>query len=582
MSIKVYKGTEPEANKASENRIANTLTGNLLSRLQDSTIDYTIIKYPTIKNQSFFGGKAFYPDFIIACPSQILIIDFKECGGHLLPPNGREGLIGSPWLFTDKGTSKELKGGNHGNPYRQVTDYAKSVEYRLNLSREDDLLSSCVFFYGGAKGLDPWRQVRLRKFSITGEDYPFVEDILNLLSVKRDKTYDLDRLLSAMSLVEEKDQKIIGPEILEHLESKEKELSQIRLEREQHLKKIAQLEQDNLYLRDENAKQKNTTDMSTLKQQVQQNNIDLEKAENDLKKIRKETLEAKNLKTKAEIEKQKAERQRAIADIEKSREKQAEYELQSKLADLEFQKQLQKQEKTNRKRTSLILLTIVVILGALLLIFALATRPSTSPLDTPHTNTSTEVPSEEPETNTTSSSTSESPTTPPSDTPQTPQTQETTSTPQTQETPVAPETPVTPPATTYKAYVYDGDTISVYIDGVKTSVRLIGVDAPEIQSDYRDKQCWGYEAKNYLYNLIGGKEITLEADPTQDDTDAYGRLLRYVYYNGELVNHSLVYNGYAREYTYRYAYRHQASFRDAQEYAKRNQLGLWNPTNCPN
>lgn len=127
-----------------------------------------------------------------------------------------------------------------------------------------------------------------------------------------------------------------------------------------------------------------------------------------------------------------------------------------------------------------------------------------------------------------------------------------------------------------KTYVIDGDTISIYVNGQKTNVRLIGIEAPEAKNAYNEKSdCYGEEAKTFLINRIGGKEVYLEADPSQDDTDSYGRLLRYVWLGDELVNQSLLIEGNAREYTYRTEYRYRDNFTKAQKYAHDNLAGLW-------
>jgi endonuclease YncB( thermonuclease family) len=66
--------------------------------------------------------------------------------------------------------------------------------------------------------------------------------------------------------------------------------------------------------------------------------------------------------------------------------------------------------------------------------------------------------------------------------------------------------------------VIDGDTIELE-NGQK--VRLIGIDTPE-------RGCPGYqEAKKNMQDLVLAKRIILVTDGKQD-TDRYGRLLRYV------------------------------------------------------
>ena len=71
--------------------------------------------------------------------------------------------------------------------------------------------------------------------------------------------------------------------------------------------------------------------------------------------------------------------------------------------------------------------------------------------------------------------------------------------------------------------VVDGDTVNVVADnGAPSVVRLIGIDTPEMDS------CEGVYAQQVLHSLIGGKQVNLVLGGDGEDTDKYGRLLRYV------------------------------------------------------
>jgi len=127
-------------------------------------------------------------------------------------------------------------------------------------------------------------------------------------------------------------------------------------------------------------------------------------------------------------------------------------------------------------------------------------------------------------------------------------------------------------------YVVDGDTVSVSINGVDTRVRLIGINAPE-QYGVKVPECYTKESTNSLKELVANKVVQLEADPTQDDTDIYGRLLRYIRLpDGTNVNLIMIRNGSAREYTFKKPYQYQSEFKKAETEAKRNNVGLW--SNC--
>ena len=108
----------------------------------------------------------------------------------------------------------------------------------------------------------------------------------------------------------------------------------------------------------------------------------------------------------------------------------------------------------------------------------------------------------------------------------------------------------------------DGDTIRVRVRGKVHTVRLIGVDTPETVHPTK--------------TALEGKTVTLEADPTGDTRDRYGRLLRYVHLDGQNFNARLISEGYAHAIRgFRYSKR--ASFIRLEEAAKRLGKGLWSP-----
>lgn len=129
--------------------------------------------------------------------------------------------------------------------------------------------------------------------------------------------------------------------------------------------------------------------------------------------------------------------------------------------------------------------------------------------------------------------------------------------------------------------VHDGDTIAVLLDGTRVSVRLIGIDSPEVETPYTRAECFGAEASRSARALLDGKMVRLETDPTQQMFDIYDRLLAYVYVQDEsapggiLVNRYMLENGFAREYTYRDPYVHHDAFVAAQSDAKAQKKGMW-------
>lgn len=122
------------------------------------------------------------------------------------------------------------------------------------------------------------------------------------------------------------------------------------------------------------------------------------------------------------------------------------------------------------------------------------------------------------------------------------------------------------------AQAIDGDTI-VLING--QHLRYIGIDTPEEFDQRKPVQCFAKEAAARNRELVEGKEITFYKDI--DNKDAYDRWLGYVYLgDGTFVNEELVREGYAFAYYYPPDISKSEIFRQAEDYARTNKLGLWN------
>lgn len=130
--------------------------------------------------------------------------------------------------------------------------------------------------------------------------------------------------------------------------------------------------------------------------------------------------------------------------------------------------------------------------------------------------------------------------------------------------------------------VVDGDTIDVDINGEIVRLRLIGINTPETVDPRKPVECFGKEASAAAKEILTGKKVRLEADPSQTDRDKYDRLLRYVFLeDGTNFNELMVVRGYAYEYTYDLPYKYQKEFKAAQKYAEANKKGMWADGVCP-
>ena len=130
--------------------------------------------------------------------------------------------------------------------------------------------------------------------------------------------------------------------------------------------------------------------------------------------------------------------------------------------------------------------------------------------------------------------------------------------------------------------VVDGDTIWVDNNGQRMKIRMIGLDTPESVDPRKPVQCFALEASAQAKTILGGQQVYLETDPSQDTIDKYGRTLAYVWTtSGRLFNLDMITDGYAFEYTYDLPYRYQADFKTAEGDARTQSRGLWSPDACP-
>ncbi|MBR6613365.1 MAG: thermonuclease family protein [Clostridia bacterium] len=123
--------------------------------------------------------------------------------------------------------------------------------------------------------------------------------------------------------------------------------------------------------------------------------------------------------------------------------------------------------------------------------------------------------------------------------------------------------------------VVDGDTIVVDFNGKDEKVRLIGVDTPEsVHADESKNTKEGILVSDYTKSKLTGKKVKLEFDV--QERDKYGRLLAYVYIDGEMYNKHLLEIGYAKIATYPPNVKYVEDFKEIQKEARENKVGLWN------
>lgn len=126
--------------------------------------------------------------------------------------------------------------------------------------------------------------------------------------------------------------------------------------------------------------------------------------------------------------------------------------------------------------------------------------------------------------------------------------------------------------------VIDGDTIKVLIGPKVQTVRLLGIDTPEVSTPFTKEECFGKEASFETKKLLLNKTVFLLKDRKAPEKDQYGRILRYVFLSdGTFINAKLIKEGYAFLDIYQ-PIEFARYFAQLEQEAKNNKLGLWK--NC--
>jgi len=129
---------------------------------------------------------------------------------------------------------------------------------------------------------------------------------------------------------------------------------------------------------------------------------------------------------------------------------------------------------------------------------------------------------------------------------------------------------------TYNAIVtrvVDGDTVEVRLGDRVETVRYVGINTPEIHHPIRGREPYRDAARAANQQLVEGRTVRLVLDV--QPRDRYGRLLAYVYVDGQLVNTELVRRGYAEATTYPPNVKHHAELVELQRRARQARTGLW-------
>lgn len=136
-----------------------------------------------------------------------------------------------------------------------------------------------------------------------------------------------------------------------------------------------------------------------------------------------------------------------------------------------------------------------------------------------------------------------------------------------------------PPASAAPAtadWIFDGDSLEITFDdpppgesSTFAEVRLIGVNAPE------GNECSGDLAKDALIDRMGRADILVQSEGYDD----FGRLLAFIWHDGELINLWLVENGLAVARS-SFGHTYDTELDAAESRAQAGERGMWSPAAC--
>jgi micrococcal nuclease len=119
--------------------------------------------------------------------------------------------------------------------------------------------------------------------------------------------------------------------------------------------------------------------------------------------------------------------------------------------------------------------------------------------------------------------------------------------------------------------IYDGDTVGAVVNGRLEKIRLLGIDAPEME-----QSPWGSKARDCMEALLkaSGPVLSLEYDLVR--RDKFGRMLAYMWtHDGKMLNEEALRKGCAVLFTVPPNVKYAGRLSAAQKKAQQMKAGLW-------
>ncbi len=128
--------------------------------------------------------------------------------------------------------------------------------------------------------------------------------------------------------------------------------------------------------------------------------------------------------------------------------------------------------------------------------------------------------------------------------------------------------------------VYDGDTIKVrFKNEQERKVRLLGIDAPEIEDSREEEKFRAQMAKRFSFFYLYRKTVRLSYD--WEIEDKYGRLLAYIWTEKQgLFNRFILSEGFAVVFL-NFPFKYKEEFIESEREARKLERGLWKKGSYP-
>ena len=93
----------------------------------------------------------------------------------------------------------------------------------------------------------------------------------------------------------------------------------------------------------------------------------------------------------------------------------------------------------------------------------------------------------------------------------------------------------------------DGDTAYFLVDGKSTKFRFLALDTPESVHPTKGEEAYGKSASEFTCELLqNAQQIVVEYDEGSDSTDKYDRDLAWIWVDDELLQKTIIENGYGQ------------------------------------